>query len=58
MKRCNVWRIKLNPLKTRVLDFSRNRHPIMDCSIKMNNINLKAECLQNGFEFSHETLAM
>ena len=42
-KWCNVWRIKLNPLKTRVLHFSKRKHPLLDCNIKMDNIILKAE---------------
>ena len=40
---CNIWRIKLNPLKTKVLQFSKRKHPLLDCSIKMDNIKLKAE---------------
>ena len=43
MEWCNIWRIKLNPLKTKVLNFSNKRHPLMDCNIKMDNIKLKAE---------------
>ena len=39
----NIWRIKSNPLKTKVLNFSNKRHPLMDCNIKMDNIKLKAE---------------
>ena len=42
-KWCNVWRIKLNPLKTKVLHFSKRKHPLLDCNIKMDNIILKAE---------------
>ena len=40
---CNIWRIKLNPLKTKVLHFSKRKHPLLDCSIKMDNVKLKAE---------------
>ena len=35
MKFCNTWRIRLNPLKTKVLDFSKERHSTIDCSVKM-----------------------
>ena len=42
MRWCNVWRIRLNPLQTKVLTLSKRRHPITDCSIRMDNINLKA----------------
>ena len=42
-KWCNIWRIKLNPLKTKVLHFSKRKHPFLDCNIKMDNVKLKAE---------------
>ena len=42
-KWCNVQRIKLSPLKTKVLHFSKKKHPLLDCNIKMYNIILKAE---------------
>ena len=37
MRWCNIWRIRLNPFKTKVLNFSKKRHLIMDCPIKMGN---------------------
>ena len=40
---CNIWRIKLNPLKTKVLHFSKGKHPLLDCNIKLDNVKLKAE---------------
>ena len=43
MKWCNICRIRLNPQKTKVLNFSNKKHFIMDCSIKMDSINLKAK---------------
>ena len=42
-KWCNVWTIKLNPLKTKVLHFSKRKHPLLECNIKMDRIKLKAE---------------
>ena len=42
-KWCIIWRIKLNPLKNKVLHFSKRKHPLLDCNIKMYNIILKAE---------------
>ena len=42
-KWCNMWRIKLNPLKTKVLHFSKRKHHLLDCKIKMDNVQLKAE---------------
>ena len=36
-KWCNVWRIKLNPLKTKVLHFSKRKHPLLECNIKMDS---------------------
>ena len=42
-KWCNIWRIKLNPLKTKVLHFSKTKHPLLDCNIKMDNVKLKAQ---------------
>lgn len=35
MRWCNVWRIRLSPLK------SKKRHPTMDCFMRMDNIKLK-----------------
>ena len=46
-KWCNVRRIKLNPLKTKVLHFSKRKHPLLDCNIKMDNIILKAKKKSN-----------
>ena len=43
IKWCNIWIIKLNPLKTKVLHVSKRKHPSLDCSIKMDNVKLKAE---------------
>ena len=44
MKSCNkICRIRLNPLKTKVLSFGKKKHPIMDCSVKIENIYLKPE---------------
>ena len=43
IKWCNIWRIKLNPLKTKVLHFSRKKHPWLVCNIKMDTVKLKAE---------------
>lgn len=43
MKWCNVWRIKLNPLKRKVLNFSKKKPSYLYFSIKMDNMNLKAE---------------
>ena len=43
IKWCNIWRIKLNPLKTKVLHFSKRKHPLLDCSIKMDNVKLKSK---------------
>ena len=42
-KWCNVWTIKLNPLKTKVLHCSKRKHPLLECNIKMDRIKLKAE---------------
>ena len=42
-KWCNVWRIKLNPLKNKVLNFSKRKHPLLECNIKLDSIKLKAE---------------
>ena len=42
-KLCNIWRIKLNPLTTKVLHFSKRKHPLLHCNIKMDNVKLKAE---------------
>ena len=38
----NIWKIKLNPLKTTVLHFSKRKDPLLDCNIKI-NFKLKAE---------------
>ena len=43
MKWCNVWRIKLNPLKRKVLNFSKKKPSYLYFSIKMDNMNLKVE---------------
>ena len=42
-KWCNVWRIKLNPLKTKVLHFSERKRPLLECNIKLDNVKLEAE---------------
>ena len=42
-KWCNICRVNLNPLKTKALHFSKRKHPLLDCSIKMDNVKLKAE---------------
>ena len=42
-KWCNIWKTKLNPLKTKVLHFSKRKHPLLDCNIKMDSVKLKAE---------------
>ena len=53
---CNIRRIKLNPLKTKVLDFSKRKHPLLDCNIKMDNVKLKAEKMVRflGVIFDHK----
>ena len=38
-----IRKINLNPLKTKALNFSKKRHPLMNCNIKINNVKLKAE---------------
>ena len=38
-----MWIIKLNPLKTKVLHFSKRKHHLLDCNIKIDNVQLKAE---------------
>ena len=43
IKCCNIWRIKLNQLKTKVLHFHEKKHPSLVCNIKMDNVELKAE---------------
>ena len=55
-KWCNIWRIKLNPLKTKVLHFSKRKHPLLDCNIKMDNVKLKAEKMVRflGVIFNHK----
>ena len=55
-KWCNIWRIKLNPLKTKVLHFSKKKHPILDCNIKMDDVKLKAEKIVKflGVIFDHK----
>ena len=55
-KWCNIWRIKLNPLKTKVLHFSKRKHPLLDCNIKMNDVKLKAEKIVKflGVIFDHK----
>ena len=44
-KWCNIWRIKLNPLKTKVLHY--RKHPLLDCNgcwmDTMDTVKLKAE---------------
>ena len=40
MKWRNIWRIRLNTLKTNVLNFSKKRHSLMEWPIKMDNINI------------------
>ena len=42
-KSCNIWRIKLNPLKTKVLLFNKRKHPLLYCNIETDNVKLKAE---------------
>ena len=42
-KWCNMWIIKLNPLKTKVLHFNKRKLHLLDCNIKMDNAQLKAE---------------
>ena len=56
IKWCNIWRIKLNPSKTKVLHFSKRKHPLMDCNIKMDNVKLEAEKLMKfiGVIFHHK----
>ena len=55
-KWCNTWRIKLNPSKTKVLHFSKRKHPLLDCNIKMDNVKLKAEKIVRflGVMFDHK----
>ena len=55
-KWCNIQRIKLNPLKTKVLHFSKRKHPLLDCNIKMDNVKLKAEKIVRflGAIFDHK----
>ena len=50
------WRIKLNPSKTKVLHFSKRKHPLLDCNIKMDNVKLKAEKIVRflGVIFDHK----
>lgn len=42
IKWCNIWRIELNLLKTKVLNFSKKIHLVMDCNTNMNNVKLNA----------------
>ena len=55
-KWCIIWRIKLNPLKNKVLHFSKRKHPLLDCNIKMDNVKLKAEKIVRffGVIFDHK----
>ena len=38
IKWCNVWLIKLSPLKSKVPHFIKRKHPSLECSIKMDNV--------------------
>ena len=55
-KWCNIWRINLNPLKTKALHFSKRKHPLLDCNIKMNNVKLKPKKIVKllGVNFDHK----
>ena len=52
-KWCNIWRTKS---KSKVLLFSKRKHPLLDCNIKMNDVKLKAEKIVKflGVIFDHK----
>ena len=43
-------------MKTKVLHFSKRKHPLSDCNIKMDNVKLKAEKIVRflGAIFDHK----